>query len=138
MVKRGLSNPLDSARRSPDVRARLALAALAGVVAGSLAAYTQIVTGPPGADYRFVWEAARSVVQGVDPYGIQNGAVAPLVHRFFYPLPGALLGMPFSWLGVSLAAVCFSVASAAFLMFAITQDGFERVPVVLSVPFLVA
>jgi hypothetical protein len=34
--------------------------------------------------------------------------------------------------------VCFSIASGALLMFAITRDGFERVPVVLSVPFLVA
>jgi hypothetical protein len=116
----------------------LAVGAFAGIVAGSLAAYTQIVTGPPGADYRFVWEGAVNVLHGVDPYGIQGGAVAPLVHRFFYPLPGALLGMTFSWLGLSLGAVCFSVASAAFLMFAMTQDGFERVPVVLSVPFLVA
>jgi hypothetical protein len=138
MLTGGLSDPLDSARRHPDIRARLAVAALAGIIAGSLAAYTQIVTGPPGADYRLVWEGAVNVLHGIDPYGIQNGAIAPLVHRFFYPLPGALLGMTFSWLGLSLGAVCFSVASAAFLMFAMTEDGFERVPVILSVPFLVA
>jgi hypothetical protein len=137
MAKGGLSQ-LDSARGQPDVRARLALAGLAGIIAGSLAAYTQIVTGPPGSDYRFVWEGAVNVLRGVDPYNIQNGAVPPLVHRFFYPLPGVLLGMPFAWLGVSLAAVCFSTASGAFLMFAMTRDGFERVPLVLSVPFLVA
>jgi hypothetical protein len=122
----------------PDLRTRLALALFAGILAGVLAGYTEIVTGPPGSDYRVVWTAARSVLHGIDPYGVTGSAVPPLGDRFFYPLPAWLFGMPFVWLPVSLAAVCFAAASGAFFMFAITRDGFERVPVVLSIPFIIA
>jgi hypothetical protein len=83
--------------------------------------------------------AGRSVLHGIDPYGIAaNGAVPDLAHRFFYPLPAALFGVPFLWLAPPLAAVCFAAGSAAFLMFAMTRDNLERVPFVLGVPFIFA
>jgi hypothetical protein len=117
----------------------LGLTFFAGLLAGALAAYTEVVTGPPGSDYRVVWSAARAVLHGIDPYGISaNGLVPALADRFFYPLPAALFGIPFVWLPVALAAVCFAAASGALFMFALTREGFERVPVVLSIPFIFA
>jgi hypothetical protein len=132
--------PIDApARNRPNLLIRFGLALFAGVLAGALAAYTEVLTGPPGSDYRVVWSAGRAVLDRVDPYGVAaSGLVPVLADRFFYPLPAALFGMPFAWLPVSLAAVCFAAASGALFMFAMTGDGFERVPVVLSIPFIFA
>jgi hypothetical protein len=119
--------------------ARLSLALLAGLFGGALAAYTQITNGPYGGDYRVVWMAGRDLLHGIDPYGVAaNGSVPELAQRFFYPLPAAAFGLPFAWLTPPLAAVCFAAGSAAFLMFAMTRDGFERVPFALGIPFIFA
>jgi hypothetical protein len=79
-------------------------------------------------------------LDGNDPYGIRvwhGQTLLPIVNRrFFYPLPAVALALPFSWLAPNAAAVCFVVASAALLGYAITRDGFDRVPLLLSVPFL--
>ena len=84
-------------------------------------------------------DAAHAVARRVDPYGIRvDGSLPSLVDRFFYPLPAVLLGAPFVWLSVQLAAICFAACAGFALLFAITRDGFERVPIVLSIPFIVA
>jgi hypothetical protein len=128
--------PIDAAGR---LRTRLLLAAGTGVFGGALAAHTQIMNGPYGGDFRVVWVAARSILHGADPYGFSaTGTVPDLAQRFFYPLPAALFGVPFAWLAPAIAAVCFAAASATFLMFAMTRDGFARVPFVLGIPFILA
>jgi hypothetical protein len=134
-----MTPPARTAGDAARFRVRLTLALLAGVFGGALAAHTQFANGPYGGDYRVVWAAARSVVHGVDPYGLSaDGIVPDLARRFFYPLPAAVFGLPFAWLTAPVAAVCFAAGSAAFLMFAVTRDGFERAPVVLGIPFILA
>ena len=123
----------------PDLRVRCAIAFGAAVFAGALAAHTQVFGGGQGSDYRVLWDAAHAVARRVDPYGIRvDGSLPTLVDRFFYPLPAVLMGAPFAWLSVQLAAICFAACAGFALMFAITRDGFERVAIVLSIPFIVA
>jgi hypothetical protein len=124
---------------APNLRVRVAIALGAAVFAGALAAHTQAHAGGHGSDYRLLWSGARDVARGIDPYGIRpDGSLPTLVDRFFYPLPAVIIGAPFAWLPAEAAAICFAACAGFALLFAITRDDLERVPIVLSIPFIVA
>ena len=57
---------------------------------------------------------------------------------FFWPLTAAIVILPLGLLGEAQAAVVFSWISCCLFVYAITANGWERLPLVLSMPFLVA
>jgi hypothetical protein len=83
--------------------------------------------------------AAQLFLSGKDPYQLDATSQLPaLFWRFFYPLPSIVLGFPFVWLDPARAAIGFIVCSSWLFGYALTRDGFERVPIILSVSFLAA
>ena len=118
---------------------RLAAACLFAVVAGVIAWRAQYVAHGNGSDHVILQRAAQRLLAGQDPYGVSGSGQLPILWwRFFYPLPAVVLGMPFMWLSPEACAVAFVVCSAWLLGFALTRDGFERLAMVISVPFLAA
>lgn len=110
------------------------MALLFSLVAGLVAVRAQYIIGSNGGDHRILWNAAHVLLSGGNPYAPQSIPFLTL----YYPLPAVLVASAFAWLPLSLAATVFVVLSAALLGYAITSDGFDRVPILLSVPFLAA
>src|SRR5262245_1187696 len=103
------------------------------LVSAAVAWRAQFMVHSEGGDHVLLWRAARDLAAGVSPY-------APPPNRslqLYYPLPAAFLAVPFAWLPVTVAAFCFVCVSSVLLAIAVTRDGFERVAMFLSVPFLV-
>lgn len=125
--------------RRPALAGRLAIATLFALVAGTIAWRAQYVAHAGGSDHVILQRAARIFLSGGDPYQLVGATQLPTVFwRFFYPLPSIILGFPFVWIDPERAAIAFTVGSAWLLGFALTRDGFNRVPMVLSVSFLAA
>ena len=86
-----------------------------------------------------IWRATHIVLDGGDPYRLMWWMKLPALHTpFNYPLPAVGMGLPFVWLRQQSAAIGFVACSAGLLGFAITRDSFNRVPLLLSVPFMFA
>jgi hypothetical protein len=89
-------------------------------------------------DFDQVWAGARALWQNRDPYvvvgpGREFGWRWPL----YYPLPALVAVGPLGLLPVLVARTVFAGASAALLAWAITRDGWSRLPIFLSVSFMV-
>jgi hypothetical protein len=110
------------------------------VVASALAAYLcyDAYAGNPKftSDFGQWWLGAKTLLNGESPY-LTNGPgnKYPWPWDFTYPLPAAMLAVPFAWLPEMWGAVAFVAGSAAIMVFAITRNGFHLTPMLLSVPF---
>lgn len=95
--------------------------------------------GIAGADFTFSWRAARAVWAAQDPYeAIRPAGVYPYQTWFYYPLTAALAALPFAPLPSNQAAAAFFGLGAGLLAYALTRDGWQRLPVFLGAPFGVA
>ena len=107
------------------------------VVAALVSWRAQYVAHGNGSDHVILQRVAQIVLAGGDPYQLSAAGKLPaLFWRFFYPLPSVALGLPFVWMTPENAAIAFTALSAWLLGFAITRDGFERIPIILSISFL--
>jgi len=124
----------------PSIVCRALVGIAFAAIAGTVAFRAQYVIHAHGGDHIVLWRAAHIILEGGDPYQIAHwsgGIQLPdAKQRFFYPLPAFAFGLPFAWLSPEAAAVAFVVCSAAALGYLLTRDGYERVPLILSVPFL--
>jgi hypothetical protein len=80
-----------------------------------------------------VWHACRALLGGIDPYsvvglGMESRSGFPL----YYPLPALIAFAPLALLPLELARLIFIGVSAGLLAFAITYDGWHRLPTFLS------
>ena len=124
-------------RVSRTLVARCMVAALFATVAGLVSWRAQYVAHGNGSDHVILQRAAELLLDGQDPYRIAGSSHLPeLWWRLFYPLPTVVLGMPFMWLSPEACAVAFVTCSAWLLGFAMTREGFDRIAVVASIPFL--
>lgn len=122
-----------------SVAGRLLVATLFALIAGAIAWRAQYVAHGGGSDHVILQRAARIFLAGGDPYQLVGASQLPtLFWRFFYPLPSIVLGFPFVWMDPERAAIAFIAGSSWLLGFALTREGFERVPMALSVSFLAA
>ncbi len=133
---------VQSGYRLSNVR-RVLMAISTGLCAALIAASYQILQHKGGGDFNVILRAARIVLGAANPYDLihpmtGDGGHELLATFFLYPLPTFAFGVPFLWLSPAWAAVCFSGCSAGLLCYAITKDGYQRFPIFLSVPFLVA
>jgi len=114
----------------PRLADRILVATLFAVIGGLIAWRVQYLAHGLGGDYLVLWRAAHVVFDGGDPHLLSDPGFP-----FYYPLPAVAMGFPFVRLRPENAAIAFTASSSAFLGFVLTRNGFERVPVVLSVPF---
>ncbi len=127
-----------AAGESPDARLRLAFAALLGILAAIYVVQHGRANPDFVSDFDQVWAGARALLQGKDPYQVvgPHGAFHwkwPL----YYPLPAILLVAPLGLLPVLAARAVFSGLSSFALAWAVTRDGWARLPIFLSVSFMV-
>ncbi|HEU4642201.1 MAG TPA: hypothetical protein VFS44_07070 [Gemmatimonadaceae bacterium] len=121
----------------PPLAARLALALAVGGTSGWIAHTALLHRGVLAGDFTWPWRAARILLQGHDPYVvIQATGRYPFDNAFLYPLPAALVTLPFAPLRAELAGALFVALGAALLAFVITRDDWHRVPMLASAPFL--
>jgi hypothetical protein len=82
---------------------------------------------------------AVALLQGLDPYQV-IGPDQQFRHdfEFLYPLPASLIIIPLAFLEELPAAVVFVWITTALLAFAITADGWHRLPLFLSVGFVIS
>jgi hypothetical protein len=86
-------------------------------------------------DFTFPWRAARILLDGQNPYVvIQPVGPPPLDDRFRYPLPAAVVALPFAPLRPPLAGALFVGLGVACFAFALTRDGYGRLPLAVSAP----
>jgi hypothetical protein len=122
-------DPFDPAPRRPE-RLLVSLAVTAIVVsfyrtASSSAGYIS--------DIDQVWHATRALLGGLDPYTVvAPGGNFDIGFPLYYPLPALLAFAPFALLSLELARLAFVALSAAVLAYAVTGDGWHRLPIFLS------
>jgi hypothetical protein len=95
--------------------------------------------GPDGglSDFSGLWYGADVLIAGENPYDmIGPGEPIDLPSNLYYPAPALVAVMPFLLFSVDLAGALFVFLSAALLAFGLTADGWYRIPMLVSVPFL--
>jgi hypothetical protein len=119
-------------------RQQVAVAAAIGAVAGLLASAFLRRPGL-GGDYFFVWSAARSLLDGKNPYHvIATGPENPGNDVFLYPLPALLLIAPIAWLPLATSGGLFLGLSSAVLAWTLLRNAPHRLPIFMGAPFLMA
>lgn len=126
---------------APSRQQRVVLSCLVGAAAIAVALYSwaRIEGLSPGAggDFDQVWFAAKSLRSGLDPYQlIGPGRQFEWPWPFLYPASTAVAVVPLSFLPLLVARVLFIGGGAALFTYAITRDGYERLPILLSLAFL--
>lgn len=126
-----------STPRRPPLAARAAIALAIGVVSGFICHFTLVRRGVLAGDFTWTWRAARMLLAHQDPYRlIQAGGVYPFDDRLNYPLPAAIVSLPFAPFPPVLAGALFVGCSAALLAWAVTREDYHWLPLFLSAPFL--
>jgi hypothetical protein len=100
------------------------LALLCGLLAGFIT-HQKNVLEPTPRDLEQVWFAARSILAGVNPYPLVGPGLAlnwpfPLL----YPLPAAVIAIPFAPLSIGVATVLFSALGGFALAWALMEYGY--------------
>ena len=122
----------------PSRRSRIIASLAAGAWGGGLA-YAFMSRSGFFADFLAWWFAARALVRGVDPYSITPSAAPYFISDpLVYPLPTVLTVVPFSWMPLTVAGAVFVGVSAALLAWALTRDGYYRLPLFMSFPFVMS
>ncbi len=99
------------------------------------------LTKSPGAitDLGQLWFAASALLHHADPYPlIGPTAVYHLEFPLLYPLTAAVAILPLGLLDEPVASALFVFIASALLAFAVTKNGWDRLPLFVSLPFLIA
>ena len=122
-----------------QLRTRLLLAFAIGLLSGLGCLWRLEQRDLLGMDFTFPWRAAQSLLAGENPYrAIQPGGEYPGQTYFYYPLTAALAALPFAGLPPKPAASLFFGLSSGLLAFALSRQGWARLPLFLSAPFFVS
>jgi hypothetical protein len=89
-------------------------------------------------DFDQVWAGAKSLWEDKNPYEVV-GPGGEFVWKWplYYPLPALIAVAPLGLLPVLAARAVFAGLGAALLAWAVTRDGWHRLPIFLSVSFMV-
>jgi hypothetical protein len=123
---------------APSPRRRLVVALGIGIASG---VFAFLLHGRSGfwPDFVFPWQAARYLLAGRDPYVALPGNLAePFESPLLYPLPTVLAAVPVSGLSLPAAGAIVMGLSAALLAFVITREGWHRLWMLGSAPFVMA
>ena len=91
-------------------------------------------------DFDQFYGSALALRNGLDPYDVVGpGRWFDFDFRFFYPLPAALVAMPFTFATIETARATFAALSGAVAALALTRhNDFSRTPALLSFSMLTA
>lgn len=124
--------------KAPSIRARLSVAVSIALGAGIFHYIVTLKTDHPG-DFGIAWFGARAIFHGANPYRLVGpGLVYDWPWNMFYPATAMVVAAPFAMLPQLVATVVFVGISTALLAYAITADGWYRLPLFLSSAFVVA
>jgi hypothetical protein len=123
---------------APAANLRLLAAVLMGIACAAYVFMHGRANPDFTSDFDQVWAGARALFQDKDPYvvvgpGREFGWRWPL----YYPVPALVIVSPLGLLPVLAARATFAGCSAALLAWAITREGWSRLPIFLSVSFMV-
>ena len=124
---------------TPTTRARISVAI--GIALLSAALFFGERLREPGShsDFGQAWFGARALFHGTNPYSlIGPGLQFDWPWPMFYPGTTLIISMPFVILPELYAATVFVAVSAGLLAFAVTKDGWYRLPLFLSSAFVIA
>lgn len=122
----------------PPRGARFFVTIAAGLWGGGLA-YAFMSRAGFFPDFLAWWYAARAFVRGLDPYSVAPSAAPYFISDpLVYPLPSVLTVIPFSWMPLPVAGAVFFGVSSMLLAWAVTRDGYARVALFMSFPFVMA
>jgi hypothetical protein len=121
-----------------STRARI-LVAFAAAAWGGLLALAFMMRRGFYPDFLAFWYAARAFLHGLDPYAVTpSGAPYFVNDRFFYPFPSVLVVVPFAPFALPVAGALFFAVSSGLLAFAVSRDGYARLTLFLSFPYVMA
>lgn len=116
---------------------RLIVSVLVGGVAGILCdQWFSANPGYFGGDFTYAWRAAGHLLNGGNPYEEMLPGAYGLGGPFLYPLPTALIALPFARLPVGLAASAFFGVTVAVLAFAVTRTNWWHLLMFPSAAFM--
>ncbi|HJU72780.1 MAG TPA: hypothetical protein VJ717_03470 [Gemmatimonadaceae bacterium] len=124
-----------NAAPAPSRSRRLAVAFAVGILGAAFALWLRLSGRSDFSDFDQLWLAARALLDGSDPYAAVR---AQWVWPLYYPLPAVLCAIPFAPLPVEWAHGVFAGVVAALFAYAITADGFFRLPAILAYAFVYA
>jgi len=110
-------------------------------VAAALGALVVFVGNPEfvAKDFTYPWRAARALLAGDDPYRvIRPSGPYPYETVFPYPLPAAIVAIPFALVPAVLGGALFFGLSAGAMAYALSRDGLGRMWAFCSAPFAMA
>ena len=110
---------------------------------GAFIAYFALSATPEhlAKDFSWPWRAARALLDGQNPYqSIRPTGPYPFNAGLFYPLPAAIIALPFATLTPAVAGAAFVGLSSGLLAFGLarTRGGLAKLPLFLSAPFCMA
>ena len=112
---------------------RVFAATLVGLAAGGLALWLRLSGRTNFSDFHPIWFAARAVLRHSDPYvAVARNFIAP----FYYPLPAALVGLPFSLLPLQVAGPVFVALGFGLLAYGLTARAWWPLIALASYPAL--
>jgi len=129
--------PASSAATTPTIRARLIVAVTIALIASGLVfALTRRHPHLLAFDFTWHWRAARALLAGQNPYAvIQDTGPYPFSSGYYYPLPAAIVALPVAWMPAGVALTASVALWTVVLAFALTYDGWYRLPLFLSAGF---
>lgn len=132
------SHPLVTRLVPPSARARLFFALALGVASASYAYAVGWANPDFTSDFDQIWAGGRALWDGKDPYAVVGpGREFGWRWPLYYPLPALLVTAPLALLPVLVARAAFAGIGAALLAWAVTRTGWSRLPIFLSVAFMV-
>ena len=124
----------------PSLKARL-LVATAVATAAAFVTWTEFARWPGvhHSDFSPLWFSARAFIRGANPYAlIGPGRPFDFDWPEYYPATAFVAALPFAWLPEKAASIAFIWVSTALLAFAVVRKGWYRLPLFLSVSFVIA
>jgi len=110
---------------------------------GGFITYFSLIVAPHhlAKDFSWPWRAARAILDGHNPYNvIQATGPYPFNVGLFYPLPAAVVSLPFAPLSPATAGAAFFGISSALLAYGLsrTRADLAKLPLFASAPFCMA
>jgi hypothetical protein len=110
---------------------------------GAFITYFSLIVSPQhlAKDFTWPWRAARVLLERHNPYDVIHATGPyPFNVGLFYPLPAAIVALPFAPLSPAIAGTAFFFVSTTLLAFGLTahRQDMHKLPLFVSAPFCMA
>lgn len=124
-----------------NLRRQLIVSVLIGGVAAIVAFLGFTAWGTVAADFTWSWRAAQAILDGQNPYDmIRPSGQYPYNAPFYYPLPAALVAVPFTIFPATIGGALFIGVSTGILAYALLEQDQQdqALLILLSAPYFAA